>query len=172
MREDDTLAYWGTNEFAFLFNQLEKADDAIQISNRLQSSLESVFMLNEAEIFITSSIGIALYPLNGPDQASLMMNAAAALAQSKQLGGNNFQFYTADMNAKALHRISLESSLRRAIEREEFVLHYQPKVDLNTWHIVGAEALIRWNHPERGLIGPGEFVSLAEETGLITSIGD
>lgn len=172
MREGDTLAYWGSNEFAFLFNQLEKTDDAIQISHRLQSSLESQFILNDDEIYITSSIGIALYPLNGPDEASLMKNAAAALAQAKQFGGNNSQFYTADMNAKALHRISLESSLRRAIEREEFILHYQPKVDINTWQIVGAEALIRWNHPERGLIAPAEFISLAEETGLITSVGE
>ena len=172
MREGDTLAYWGSNEFAFLFNQLEKTDDAILISRRLQSSLEAQFVLDGDEVYITSSIGIALFPLNGPDQASLMKNAAAALAQAKQLGGNNSQFYTADMNANALHRISLESSLRRAFDREEFVLHYQPKVDLNTWQIVGAEALIRWNHPERGLVGPAEFIPLAEETGLITSIGE
>ncbi len=172
MREGDTLAYWGTNEFAFLFNQLEKIDDAIQISNRLKSSLQSHFILDDDAIYITCSIGTSLFPLNGSDQASLMKNAAAALAQAKQLGGNNFQFYTADMNAKALHRISLESSLRRAIEREEFVLYYQPKVDINTWHIVGAEALIRWNHPERGLVAPAEFIPLAEETGLITSIGE
>lgn len=172
MREGDTIAYWGSDEFAFMFSELEKNEDAIQISKRLQATLESKFTLPSDDIYITASIGIALHPLNGQDEATLMKNAAAALAQAKQRGGNNYQFYTAEMNAKALHRLSLESSLRRAIEREEFVLHYQPKVDINTWEIAGAEALIRWNHPEKGLISPVDFIPLAEETGLIGPIGE
>ncbi len=172
MREGDTLAYWGSDEFAFLFNQLEKNEDAINISKRLQATLQPGFPLADDEIYLTASIGIVLHPLNGQDETTLMKNAAAALAQAKQQGGNNYQFYTAEMNAKALRRFSLESSLRRAIDREEFVLHFQPKVDINTWQIAGAEALIRWNHPENGLTSPLEFIPLAEETGLIAPIGE
>jgi diguanylate cyclase (GGDEF)-like protein len=172
MREGDTLAYWGSDEFAFLFNLLEQSEAVIQISKRLQTMFESKFILNGEEIYITSSIGIALYPLNGHDESSLMKNVGAALAQAQQKGGNNYQFYTADMNAKALKRLTLESSLRRALEREEFVLHYQPRIDINNWQLAGAEALIRWNHPEKGLISPAEFIPLAEESGLITPIGE
>ena len=172
MREGDTLAYWGNDEFAVLFNQLISSEDAIHISKRLQSILQSGFTWGTEEIYITASIGIALYPLNGHDQASLMKNAAAALAQAKQQGGNNYEFYTAEMNAIARRRFSLESSLRRAIEREEFVIHFQPKVDINKWQVTGAEALIRWNHPEKGLISPAEFIPLAEESGLIAPIGE
>ncbi len=172
MREGDTLAYWGNDEFAFMFNQLEKNDDAIHISKRLQAALQARFTLADEEVYITASIGIVLHPLNGRDQGALMKNAAAALAQVKQRGGNNYQFYSAEMNAKALQRFSLESGLRRAIERDEFVLHFQPKVDINTWQVSGAEALIRWNHPEKGLISPAEFIPLAEESGLIAPIGE
>jgi len=171
MREGDTLAYWGNDEFAFLFRQLISSEDAIHISKRLQSTFQSSFTWGAEEIYLTASIGIVLHPLNGHDQATLMKNAAAALAQAKQQGGNNYQFYTADMNAQARRRLSLESSLRRALERDEFVIHFQPKVDINNWQVAGAEALIRWNHPEKGLVSPAEFIPLAEESGLIAPIG-
>jgi len=171
MREGDTLAYWGNDEFAFLFNQLITSEDAIQISKRLHSIFQSTFTWGAEEIYLTASIGIVLHPLNGHDQATLMKNAAAALAQAQQQGGDNYQFYTAEMNAQARRRFSLESNLRRAIEREELVIHFQPKVDIDTWKIAGAEALIRWNHPEQGLISPAEFIPLAEESGLISAIG-
>ena len=172
MREGDTVAYWGNDEFVFLFHQLANSEDAIQISKRLQSTFESAFSWGSEEIYLTASIGIVLHPLNGDDYATLMKNAAAALAKAKQEGGNNYQFYTAEMNAKARRRFSLESSLRRAIDRQEFVIHFQPKVDINKWQVTGAEALIRWNHPEKGLISPAEFIPLAEESGLISPIGE
>lgn len=172
LREGDTLAYWGNNEFAFLFSQLSSSEDASHISKRLQSTLEPGFTWGTEEIYLTASIGIVVYPLNGDDQATLMKNAATALARAKEQGGNNYQFYTAGMNAAARRRLSLESGLRRAIEREEFVVHFQPKVNINTWQLAGAEALIRWNHPEKGLISPVEFIPLAEESGLISPIGE
>jgi diguanylate cyclase (GGDEF)-like protein len=170
MREGDTLAYWGSDEFAFLFRQLESADDAIQIAERIQSNLDKPFGLEAHEVYVTPSIGIALSPMNGSDEETLMKNVGAALFQAKQRGGNNYEFYTVGMNAKALRRLSLESRLRRAIEREEFMVYYQPKVDTNSWNIVGAEGLIRWQDPDRGLVSPGEFIPLAEDTGLITNI--
>lgn len=172
MREGDTLAYWGKDEFAFLFSQLVSSEDAIHISKRLQATLMSGFKLGAEEIYLTTSIGIVLYPLNGHDQATLMKNAAAALSQAQQQGGNNYQFYTAEMNAQARRRFSLESCLRRALDREEFLIHFQPKVDINNWQVTGAEALIRWNHPEEGLISPADFIPLAEESGLIAPIGE
>jgi diguanylate cyclase (GGDEF)-like protein len=172
MRDGDTLGYWGSDEFAFLFTQLESAEGVIEIAQRMQLALEPPFNLDGHEIYATSSAGIVLYPLNGEDEETLMKNAGAALFQAKERGGNNYEFYTAGMNSTALERLSMEGSLRRAIEREEFVIHYQPKVDVNTWQIVGAEALIRWQHPERGLLPPAEFILLAEDAGLMSDIGD
>jgi len=172
MREDDTLAYWGGDEFAFVFNQLVNSEASLEICHRLQSALKTKFTLKAHEVYINSSIGIALYPLNGADEESLMKNVGAALSHAKEGGGNKYEFYSAGMNAKALTRLSLESSLRRAIDREEFIIHYQPKVDINTWQISGAEALVRWQNPERGLVSPAEFIPLAEETGLIASIDE
>jgi diguanylate cyclase (GGDEF)-like protein len=172
MRDGDTLGYWGSDEFAFLFSHLESAEGAIEIALRIQSALHQRFHLDGHEVYVTSSIGIVISPLNGRNEETLMKNASAALFEARKRGGNNYEFYTAEMNSTALKRLSLESSLRRAIDRQEFVVHYQPKVDANTWHIVGAEGLIRWQHPERGLVWPAEFIPLAEETGLISPIED
>ena len=172
MRDGDTLGYWGSDEFAFLFSNLERAEDAIEITRRIQSALQLCFNLDGHEVYVTPSIGIVTFPMNGRDEETLMRDASAALFEAKKRGGNNHEFYTAEMNSTALKRLSLESGLRRAIDRNEFVVHYQPKVAVNNWQIVGAEALIRWQHPERGLLLPIEFVPLAEETGLIASMED
>ena len=170
MRDGDTLGYWGSDEFAFLFTNLERPEDAIEIAQRIQSAFQLGFDLTGHEVYGTPSIGIVTFPLNGRDEESLMRNASAALFEAKKRGGNHYEFYTPELNSTAVDRLSLEGGLRRAIERNEFVVHYQPKVDVNNWQIVGAEALIRWQHPERGLLLPAEFIPFAEETGLISSI--
>ena len=170
MRDGDTLGYWGSDEFAFLFGNLERAEGAIEIAVRIQSALEARFHLNGHEVYLTPSIGIVTCPMNGRDEETLMKNVSAALFEAKKKGGHSYEFYTAEMNSTALKRLSLESSLRSAVKFEEFVVHYQPKVDVNNWQIVGAEALIRWQHPQRGLLPPAEFIPLAEEIELISSI--
>ena len=128
--------------------------------------------LGDNEIFVTLSIGISIYPVDGLNTTTLLKNADAALHQAKKEGRNNFQYYAEQMNASAWQRMKLETELRHALAREEFVLHYQPKVDLESGKIVGMEALLRWQSPERGLVSPGNFIPLLEETGLILAVGE
>jgi EAL domain-containing protein (putative c-di-GMP-specific phosphodiesterase class I) len=129
-------------------------------------------VLERSEVYVSGSIGISMYPADSDDEGTLMKNADAAMYRAKESGRNNFQFYTSEMNAQALHRLDMESSLRRALERDEFLLHYQPKVSLSTGQITGVEALLRWARPGGAVVQPAEFVPLLEDSGLIVSIGE
>ncbi|HEV2827913.1 MAG TPA: EAL domain-containing protein [Pyrinomonadaceae bacterium] len=172
LREADTLAYGGRDEFAIILPQLRGTEEAVEIVRRLQATLEPHFKIDKHEFYLTSSIGIGIYPHDGSNAETLMKNAGAALERAREQGGNNYQFYTADLNAKALKHLAMENDLRRALERDELFLCYQPKVDTNTWEILGVEALIRWQHPTLGCVSPADFIPLAEDTGLIVPIGE
>lgn len=167
-----TVARFESDEFAMLLTHISGTDDLIEISNCIREMLKSPFLLEGQELFVTVSIGISLCPDDGSDPQSLLKNAGAALYRAKEMGGNNYQFYTADMNTRAFKRLAMESSLRRAIERKEFSVYYQPQINISTRQIVGAEALVRWHHPDLGFVLPAEFIPLAEDTGLIVPIGE
>ncbi|HEV7843250.1 MAG TPA: EAL domain-containing protein, partial [Pyrinomonadaceae bacterium] len=172
LQEGDALARFGSDEFSFLLTGINKAEDAGRLAREFQAILEAPFYVEGHELYVTSSIGIGLYPSDGRDSQDLLKSAGAALYRAKQSGGSNYQFYTADMNARALARLALENQLRWALERKEFRVYYQPQVSISTGQVTGMEALVRWQHPELGLVSPAEFIPLAEDTGLISPIGE
>lgn len=168
----DLVSRFGGDEFLMLLTELKKVEDAAVIARRILAVFETPFNCAGHEFRITVSIGISVFPDDGDNPEDLVKNADSAMYHAKKEGRNNFQFYNESMNVRSLQKFTMEADLRKALEREEFILHYQPQVDIKTGRIVGAEALIRWMHPERGLISPVDFIPLAEETGLILSIGD
>ena len=172
LREGDTVARLGGDEFVVILNDQGGEEAIYRAMQRIMAEICQPMTIDGQELYLTCSAGISLYPQDGRDVDTLLKNADAAMYRAKDHGRNNFQFFTSEMNERINERLALENALRRAIERNELSLHFQQKVDLKTGAICGAEALVRWNHPELGLLRPERFVPLAEETGLIVQIGD
>lgn len=174
--DDDTVARMGGDEFTLLLQPRATREialnRAIHVAEQILASLVKPFVLEGREFFVTASIGIALSPQDGNELSQLMKNADTAMYHAKERGKNNFQFYQADMNASALERLELESDLRHALEQDEFVLYYQPQFSGDGKRLTGAEALLRWRHPRRGLVPPGDFIPVLEELGLVVDVGD
>jgi EAL domain-containing protein (putative c-di-GMP-specific phosphodiesterase class I) len=171
VRASDTVSRQGGDEFVILLSEITLPEHAATSAKKILLSLNARHSIGGQDLHIDGSIGISVYPEDGEDAETLIKNADTAMYHAKEHGRNNFQFFTTEMNLRAVERQSLEGSLRRAIEREEFLLHYQPKVNLDTGEITGVEALIRWQQPERGLVPPSQFVPVAEDCGLIIQIG-
>ncbi|GLZ84081.1 motility regulator [Metapseudomonas resinovorans] len=176
VHEDDTVARMGGDEFTLLLQPRATREGAlnraVHVAEQILDSLARPFVLEGREFFVTASIGIALSPQDGRELSQLMKNADTAMYHAKERGKNNFQFYQADMNARALERLELESDLRHALEQGEFLLYYQPQFSGDGKRLTGVEALLRWRHPKRGLVPPGEFVPVLEELGLVVQVGD
>ena len=174
--DDDTVARMGGDEFTLLLQpgatRQVALNRAIHVAEQILASLVTPFVLEGREFFVTASIGIALSPQDGNELSQLMKNADTAMYHAKERGKNNFQFYQADMNASALERLELESDLRHALEQQEFTLYYQPQFSGDGKRLTGAEALLRWRHPRRGLVAPSEFIPVLEELGLVVEVGD
>lgn len=172
MRDTDTVARLSGDELVAVVPDLEHVQDATTIARKLLATLALPYLLGEHQLTVTASIGIAIYPDDGLTPSELLSSADAAMSRAKSSGRNNYQFYSAELNTASLGDLLLENQLRGAIERDELCLYLQPKVDARSGEIVGAEALLRWQHPELGLLSPGRFVPVAEESGLIVPIGE
>jgi diguanylate cyclase (GGDEF)-like protein/PAS domain S-box-containing protein len=172
VREYDTVARLGGDEFTIVLSELRQPEDAVNVAEKVRSAIEQPLSIAGTSIEISASIGIALYPDDGADAESLLRNADSAMYRAKEAGRNTYQLCTDDMKRRAVERLSLETRLRRAITEGQLVLHYQPQISLTTGGVIGVEALVRWNDPERGLVHPSAFIPLAEESRLILPLGE
>lgn len=172
VRKEDTVARLGGDEFTILLTQVASLEDCTKVAKKIFKALRPAFVIDGHELHIGASMGIAIYPQDGETMETLVKNADTALYQAKNLGRNTYQLYTSTMNLKANEALEMENHLRQALDRGEFILHYQPVVDTQTTKITGVEALVRWRHPSLGLIGPADFIPLAEECGLITALNE
>lgn len=172
VRKEDTIARLSSDEFILILEELREEEQVVTVAQKILKLLELSFLIEGHECFMTASIGISMFPRDGADAKILLKNADTAMRRAKEAGRNNIQFYAQDMNARALEHLVMEQSLRHALEYQELEIHYQPQMELRKGRIVGVEALVRWRHPQRGLIPPMDFVPLAEETGLIDRIGE
>ena len=171
-REGDTIARLGGDEFTIIMEDVKSFEDAVKIADKILSLMKTPFDLYSHEIFVSPSIGISIHPLDDIEAGHLLKNADSAMYRAKESGRNCYRFYTADMNAHLMVQMNMEAKLRRAIDRQEFQLHYQPKFNIHTRELVGAEALIRWHDPVEGMVSPAVFIPVAEDTGLIGTITD
>jgi len=172
VREGDTLARFGGDEFTLLIPRVDHVEDAAKIAQKIIETLKIPFVIHDHELFVTTSIGVSLYPTDGADPETLVRNADTAMYRAKDSGRDNYQLYAPAMNARALERLALENMLRKALQMKELTIHYQPIIQAETQAVVGLEALLRWNHPELGLLSPAHFISVAEHSGLIVPIGE
>ena len=172
VRVSDTVSRQGGDEFVVLLSEAEQWEDADIVARRMLAAVSEAHLIDLRDLHITASIGVSVYPDDGADAETLIKNADTAMYQAKENGRQGYQFFKPAMNVRAVERQSIEEGLRRALERDEFVLHYQPKVDLITGAITGAEALVRWMHPTRGLVPPAQFIPIAEDSGMILPIGN
>ena len=170
VRSEDVVARMGGDEFVVGLFDITRREHAAVVAQKLLAALDPPFWVEEHELKAGAAIGISIYPRDGFDTESLLRMADIAMYRAKQSGQDSYAFYSHEMNRRALDRLKIESGLRRGIDRNELFLHYQPKVDIQSGRIVGAEALVRWNHPERGLVPPGDFIPVAEESGLIVRL--
>jgi len=172
VRQGDTVARVGGDEFVFLLTGISRPEDAIVVADRILEYLRRPRLIQGQEFRVSTSIGVTVFPKDADDTENLLRNADTAMYRAKERGRDNYQFYKPSMEASLLHRLALENDLRHALERDEVLVYYQPVLDIASGKIIGTEALVRWQHPTRGLVNPDEFISLAEESGLISDIGD
>jgi diguanylate cyclase (GGDEF)-like protein/PAS domain S-box-containing protein len=170
-RSSDTVSRQGGDEFVVLLSEVQEPEDAVLAASRMLKAVAEAHSIDEHDLHVTTSIGVSIFPEDGADAQTLIQNADTAMYQAKENGRQSYQYFKPEMNSRAVERQSIEESLRRALQRDELSLHYQPKINFKTGAITGAEALLRWNHPTRGMVSPATFIPVAEDCGLIVPIG-